>query len=169
MTSGDIKMNRLTRIGVAAALAAVSAVAVSQAVTKAANQADATKAIEARQAIFKEINDNNRPLGAMSRPNAPVDTAVVATNAAKIAELAAKIPAAYLVDTRGFTGKTRALDSIWNSQADFKAKADALATAATAAADAAKSGNAEATKAAVGNIGRACGSCHDSFRGPPIQ
>lgn len=163
-------MKRLTRIGVAAALAAVSAVAVAQAVTKAANQADATKAIEARQAIFKEINDMNRPLGGMVRPNGPpVDTALVATNAAKIAELAGKIPTAYLVDTRGFTGKTRALDGIWNSQADFKAKAEGLATAANAAVAAAKSGDAEATKTAVGNMGRACGSCHDSFRGPPVQ
>src|SRR5690349_7664969 len=112
-------MNRLTRIGVAAVLAAVSAVVAAQAVTKAASQADADKAIKARQAIFNEINELNKPMGPMMR-SAPVDTAVVATNAAKIAELAGKIPAAYLVDTRGFTAtKTRALDGIWNSQADF--------------------------------------------------
>lgn len=161
-------MNRLTRIGVAAVLAAVSAAVAAQAVTKAASQADADKAIKARQAIFSEINDLNKVIAPMVRPNGPaVDTALVATNAAKIAELAQKIPAAYLVDTRGFTAtKTRALDGIWNSQADFKTKADALATAATAAADAAKTGDAAATRTALQGIGRACGSCHDPFRAP---
>jgi cytochrome c556 len=161
-------MNRLTRIGVTAVMAAVSAVVAAQAVTKAASQADADKAIKARQAIFSQINDLNKVIAPMVRPNGPaVDTALVATNAAKIAELAAQIPAAYLVDTRGFTAtKTRALDGIWNSQADFKAKADGLVTAANAAAAAAKTGDAAATKTALGNIGRACGACHDPFRGP---
>jgi cytochrome c556 len=160
-------MNRLTRIGVAAALVAVSAVAASQAVTKAASQADATKAIEARQAIFKQIKDLNDPIAPMLRPNGPaVDAALVAANSAKIAELAAKIPAAYLVDTRGFTGKTRAVDGIWNSQADFKSKADALVAAANAAVEAGKKGDAAATKTALQVMGRACGSCHDTFRGP---
>jgi cytochrome c556 len=161
-------MNRLTRIGVTAVMAAVSAVVAAQAVTKAASQADADKAIKARQAIFTQINDLNKPMAPMVRPNGPaVDTALVATNATKIAELAAQIPAAYLVDTRGFTAtKTRALDGIWNSQADFKAKADALATAANAAAAAAKTGNADATRTALQGIGRACGGCHDPFRGP---
>jgi cytochrome c556 len=164
-------MNRLTKIGVAATLAAVSAVVAAQAVTKAASQADADKAIKARQAIFNQINDLNKPIGPMLRPNGPpVDTALVATTAAKIAELATQIPGAYLVDTRGFTAtKTRALDGIWASQADFKTKADALATAAKAAADAAKTGDAAATKTAMQTMGRACGSCHDTFRGPPIQ
>lgn len=159
-------MNRLTRIGVAAVLAAASAVVAAQAVTKAASQADADKAIKARQALFSEINDLNRPMGPMMR-SAPVDTAVVATNAAKIAEVAAKIPDAYLVDTRGFTAtKTRALDTIWNSQADFKSKADGLVAAANAAAAAARSGDADATRTALQGIGRACGACHDPFRGP---
>jgi cytochrome c556 len=159
-------MNRLTRIGSLAALAAVSTLALSQdAVTKAANQAEATKAIEARQALFKEIKDLNDPIGLMLRRQRPVDPALVATNADKIAELAARIPAAYAVDTRGFTGtKTGAVDGIWNSQADFKTKADALVTAAKEAAAAGKTGDAAATQRALTGIGRSCGSCHDAYR-----
>lgn len=161
-------MNRLTRIGVAAVLAAVSAAAAAQAVTKAANQADADKAIQARQAIFKEMNDLNRPLGPMMRPGgAAIDMALVTANATKIGELAAKIPAAYLVDTRGFTAtKTRALDGIWNSQADFKTKADGLVTAANAIVAAAKAGDEAATRTALQGMGRACGACHDPYRAP---
>jgi cytochrome c556 len=160
-------MNRLTRIGVAAALAAVSAVALAQTVTKAADQAAATKAIEARHAIFEEIKNLNDPIAPMLRANGPpIDGALVATNSAKIAELAAKIPEAFQIDTRGFTGKTRAVGGIWNSPADFKAKADALVAAANEAAAAGKSGDAAATRRALGLMGRACGSCHDTFRGP---
>lgn len=163
-------MNRLTRIGLAAALAAVSAVAAAQAVTKAASQADATKAIEARIANFKQISDLASPLMASMRPNGPaLDPALAATNMTKVAELAGKIPAAYLVDTRGFTGKTRALDGIWAGQADFKSKADALAAAATKVADAGKTGDAAATLAALRGVGSACAACHDAYRGPPIQ
>lgn len=159
-------MNRLTRIGTVAALAAVSTLAASQgAVTKAASQAEADKAINARQAIFKELKDLNAPIGEMLRRQKPIDPALVATNAAKIAELGAKIPAAYLVDTRGFTAtKTGALDGIWASQADFKTKSDALVTAANAAAEAGKSGDAAATQRALTGIGRACGGCHDAYR-----
>jgi cytochrome c556 len=166
VTSGDYRMNRLTRIGTVAALAAVSALAASQgAVTKAASQAEADKAINARQAIFKEMKDLNAPIGEMLRRQKPVDPAVVAVNAAKLAELGGKIPAAFLVDTRGFTAtKTGALDGIWASQAEFKTKADALVTAANAAAAAGKSGDVAATQGALVAIGRSCGGCHDSFR-----
>jgi cytochrome c556 len=160
-------MNHLTRIGTLAALATVSAIAASQdAITKAASQAEADKAIEARIAIFKEIKELNDPIGRMLRPGGPqLDPTLVATNATKIAALAAKIPAAYQVDTRGFTAtKTGALDGIWNSFPDFKSKADALVTAANAAAEAGKSGDAAATRRAIGGIGRACGSCHDAYR-----
>jgi cytochrome c556 len=159
-------MKRLTRIGMAAALAAVSAMAVAQAVTKAADQAAATKAIEARQALMKEIRDANNPIGAMMRPNGtPVDPAVVAASATKLAGLAAKIPDAFLVDTRGFTAtKTAALDGIWNSYPDFKSKADDMVKALTAAADAGKTGNVDATRTAMQGIGRACGGCHTPYR-----
>src|SRR5690606_10267476 len=145
---GFTTMNRLIRIGSLAALAVASTLAISQegAVTKAASQAEATKAIAARQAIFDQIKDLNDPIAPMLRPNGPaVDTALVATNAAKIGELAAQIPAVYLVDTRGFTGETRAVDGIWASQADFKTKADALVDAANVAVEAGKSGDATAT------------------------
>lgn len=158
-------MNRLTRIGVAAAMAAVSAMAVAQAVTKAADQAAATKAIEARQALMKEIRDLNGPIGPMMRPGGTVDPAVVATNAAKLAEAAAKIPDAFLVDTRGFTAtKTAALDGIWADYADFKSKSDAAVTALKAAAEAGKSGNVEATSTALRAMGQACGGCHTPYR-----
>lgn len=166
-----LTMNRLSRVGALAALTAVSAVALSQtaAVTVAASEADAAKAIEARQNLFKDIKKLNDPMGAMQRPGGPaVDPALVAKNAAEIAALAAKIPAAYAVDTRQFKSiKTGAMDGIWNSQADFKAKADNLVKVATDAANAGKTGDPAATRVAMAQIGRACGACHDPYRAKP--
>jgi cytochrome c556 len=158
-------MNRLNRIGLVTALAAAFAAVGVHAATVAASQADATKAIEARKALFKQVKDLNDPIGKMLRRQAPMDTAVVATNAAKMQELARKIPAAFTVDTRSFKGtETTALDSIWNSEADFKTKSDALVAATGEAVTAAQSGDAAATQKALIGIGKSCGGCHDAYR-----
>ncbi len=158
-------MNRLNRISLITALAALSAFAGVQAATVAASEGDAKKAIEARQKIFDQIKDLNEPLGKMLKRQIPVDPAVVAANAAKIQALAGQIPGAFKVDTRTFKGtKTAALDGIWSSEADFKTKADALAAAAGELMATAKGGDAAATQKALPALGKACGSCHDSFR-----
>jgi cytochrome c556 len=158
-------MNRLHRIGLFTALVALCAVAGVQAATEAASEAEAAKAIKARQAVLKQINDLNEPMGKILKRQTPMDPAVVATNAARIQELAARLPEVFAIDTRGFTGtKTAALDGIWNSQADFKAKADALVTAADGLAAAAKTGDKAKVQAAAGDMGKACGACHDNFR-----
>lgn len=162
-------MNRLTRIGVAAALVTASTLAISQGPPGPPNpEAQAKTAIEARQAVFKLISGQNGPIGGMNRPNAPApDLAVVARNAARIQMMADMIPELFTANTTAATTtKTRALPAIWTNAADFKAKADALSKAAGAVADAAKKGDAAATKAAAAEIGKTCGGCHDTYRGP---
>jgi cytochrome c556 len=156
-------MNRLIRIGVAATLAAISVTSFSQGGPP--NQ-DKT-AIETRQGVFKLINNQNGPISAMFRPNSTVafDAALVARNAERIKVLASMIPELFTRDTRQFKDSpTRALDGIWASQADFKAKADALVAAAEGLEKAAKTGDKAATSTANGEIGKACGGCHDPFR-----
>jgi len=153
-------MTRLTRIGVAAALAAFSVAAFSQ----GPPNPDKT-AIEARQSAFRLINNQNGPIGAMLRGTGDVDMALVVKNAGRIKMLAEMLPELFARDTRQYKEvNTRALEGIWNSQADFKAKADGLASAADALAAAAKSGDKAAVQAASGNVGKACGACHDNFR-----
>lgn len=160
-------MNRLIRVGTAAALLAVSSLAFSQA-GPPSPEAQAKSAVEARQAAFKLIANQNGPLGALRNPAAPFDAAVIARNAERIQMLAGMLPELFERDTREFKDlKTIALDGIWNSQADFKSKADALAQAAGAVAAAAKTGDRAATAAAAGQIGRTCGGCHDAFRAKP--
>ncbi len=153
-------MNRLTRIGVAAALAATSIIAFSQG---GPPNPDKT-AIEARQAVFKLINNQNAPIGQMLR-GGEFSADTVARNAGRIKVLADMIPELFARDTRQYKDSpTRALDGIWNSQADFKVKADALGTAADALIAAAKTGDKAKVQAAAGDVGKACGACHDNFR-----
>jgi len=99
---------------------------------------------------------------------APFDAALVERNSARIAVLAGMIPEMFGSDTRKFTAtKTLALEGIWNSQADFKGKADALMKAANDLNAAAKTGNKDATLKAAGDVGKACGACHDDYRAKP--
>jgi cytochrome c556 len=158
-------MSRPYRIGLVTALAALAAMAAVQAATVAGSEAEAKKAIEARQDVFKQIKDLNDPMGKMLRRQMPIDPALVAANAVKIQELAGQIPAHFTVDTRNFKDiKTKALDGIWNSEADFKAKADVLVKAAGDAVTAGKSGDTGATQKSLIGIGKACGGCHDSYK-----
>jgi cytochrome c556 len=160
-------MNRLTRFGAAATLAAVSALAFSQA-GPPSPEARAKSAIETRQGLFKLIANQNGPIGAMQRNQAPFNAELVARNAARIKVLSEIAPDLFELDTRQFKDvKTGALDGIWNSQADFKAKADALTKAADALVAAAKGGDKAATLKAAADVGKACGSCHDSYRAKP--
>jgi cytochrome c556 len=173
-------MNRLTRIVVAATLAAVSALAISQAPPAGgpppaagpggppSPEAQAKSAIETRQGLFKVIANQNGPIGGMQRGTREFDAAVVARNAARIQTLSEIIPELFVADTRAIkTFKTAALDGIWNSQAEFKAKAEGLTKAAAGLVEASKSGDKATTLKAAAEVGKACGACHDNFRAKP--
>ncbi len=158
-------MKRLLHIGLVTAAATVSAFAWAQAAGPAKSAADAKTAIEARQAVFKEIKKAYEPMTDVLKGKREFDAALFVTNATRIQELAGQIPAKFAVDTRQFKDtKTDALDGIWNSQADFKAKADALATGAANLAAAAKTGDKGATMKAVPAMGKTCGACHDNYK-----
>jgi len=154
-------------VGLIAAMAVVS-VAVAQTATTAKSEAEAKAAAEARHAHFENIKKAYEPLGDMLKPvsrgGKEVDPAVVVATAPKLVELANAIPGKFSVDTRAFKVKTDARDAIWASAADFKAKADAMATAVNAAAAVAKGGDKGATKKAIADIGKTCGACHDNFK-----
>lgn len=122
-------------------------------------------ATDARQSLLKVTSWNMAPLGDMLRNKAPFDAALVQKNAARIAQLGAMIPDAFSLDTRKATGlKTKAREGIWTSKTDFDAKANDLVKAANDAAEAAKTGDKAATLKALGAVGKACGTCHDTFK-----
>jgi cytochrome c556 len=161
-------MNRLNRIGVTAALVAFSALALSQNAGPPNPEAQAKSAIETRQGLFKLVSNQMGPIGGMLRNQREFDAALVATNAARMQSLSEMIPELFALDTRQFkTIKTTALDGIWNSVPDFKAKADVLTKAAAGLVAAAKTGDKAATLKAAADVGKSCGGCHDNYRAKP--
>lgn len=123
------------------------------------------KSIETRQAVFKLIGWNSDQYYAMVKNKAPFDAATVAKIAARIEMLAPMIPEAFATDTRKATGvKTKAREGIWTNAADFKAKSDALVTAAQQLSAAAKTGEKGAIMKVAPVLGKACSGCHDNYR-----
>lgn len=160
-------MNCVNRIAMAAGLAAFSALAAAQGAPPGPPAPEKT-AIEARQGLLKVVSSQNAPVAAMLRGTKDFDAAIVAKSAARIQALSEMIPDLFALDTRQYKDvKTLALDGIWNSQADFKSKADALNKAAGALVEAAKGGDKATTLAAYREVGKACSGCHDNYRAKP--
>ncbi|MFM1887425.1 MAG: hypothetical protein RL026_2582 [Pseudomonadota bacterium] len=158
-------MKRSMHFGLAAVLSVVAFGAVAGEAPAPSADEQAKQAIETRQGLFKVMGYSMGPVGGMMRNRVPFDAAVAQKSAERIAQLGAMITDLHQADTRKHTGtKTGALDGIWNSQADFKAKADELVKAANELAAAAKTGDKAATLKAAGGVGKACGSCHDAYR-----
>ena len=123
------------------------------------------KAIEARQALLKEIDKAFQPVGDMVKRKAPYDAKVVQDSAAKLATLAPKIPDAFALDTHKATGiKTKARENIWTNLPDFKARADGLVKAIESLAAAGQAGDEKALRPAFATVGKACSSCHDNYK-----
>lgn len=60
--------------------------------------------------------------------------------------------------------ETRALPAIWQNWSDYEAACTKFAEESKKLVEIAESGDFEAFKAQFGNVGGACGSCHDHFR-----
>lgn len=68
-------------------------------------------------------------------------------------------------DNVALPGRTRSKPEIWTTFPDVLEKAEALQTASVALAAVASDGL-DAMAGAVGGVGKACGACHQTFRGP---
>jgi cytochrome c556 len=152
----------LVALGVLVTARAVHAQDVS---TPATPEEAMQKAIDTRQSVFKLIDFNWQPVALWMKKKAQFDAASVQKTADRLAALAPMIPDVFAADTRKLANaKTKAREGIWTNQADFKAKADALAMAAQEMGAAAKSGDQKATLKAAFGVGKACSGCHDNYR-----
>jgi cytochrome c556 len=136
-------------VSIATALGAVSVIAQSN-------------PIAARMALMKANNDNVRTVGEMIRGQAPFDAAKVEAAFAQWADTAQKLPGLFPDDSK--TGdKTRAAPKIWQTKADFDAKAAAFAKAV--AGNRAKSvASLDGLKASYPAVSMACSNCHEDYR-----
>ncbi|RYF58449.1 MAG: cytochrome c [Comamonadaceae bacterium] len=117
-------------------------------------------AIKFRQATLKEMQQNFKRVADMASGRESFDAKVAETSAARAAELI-KLPwAGFGPGTEG--GK--ASPAIWKEQDKFRAAADRAEGEVAKVAMAAKTGNLDAIKAAIGGAGASCKACHDAYR-----
>lgn len=142
-------------------LAAVAGSLGLGAVTMAASP---QQTISDRQANFKVIGKSFKGMLDEGRKPAP-NIAVYRVNADALAKAAAKISGHFPKHTGPEAGvKTAALPAIWQKNPEFKTSAAKLVDASKKLSAAAKSGNLDATKAAVMGLGPTCKGCHDQFK-----
>ena len=100
---------------------------------------------------------------AMASGRAPFDAKVAAESAAT-AEFMSKLPWAAFGEGTDKGGNTKAKAEIWANKAKFTEYAEKMQGEMTKLNAAAKTGNLDSIKAAVGAVGGSCKTCHDAFR-----
>ena len=119
-------------------------------------------AIKYRKAVMTLQGSHFGRIAAMASGRVPYDAAV-ATENATVLEMVTRLSLA------GFTpgsdkGETKAKPEIWTDMGKFKMVGEKLNADAVKLLAAARTGNLETLKAAVGPVGGSCKSCHDDFR-----
>jgi cytochrome c556 len=120
--------------------------------------------IKARQALMKANGRNAGIVVRMVKGQDPFDPAKVDAAFVQWAETAEKLPGLFPDNSK--TGeKTRAAPKIWQTKADFDAKAAAFAKVVAENRDKAKA-SVDGLKVAVAAVGKACDNCHEDYRLP---
>jgi len=119
-------------------------------------------AIKYRRAVMTVMANHFGRVAAMSQGKIPFDAKAAAENA-DIALAMSQLPfVAFLPGTD--KGETNALPKIWAEQDKFKTTAQQMQDNMVKLDAAAKSGNLDSIKAAVGDTGKSCKNCHDTYR-----
>jgi cytochrome c556 len=174
-------MKRNTLLAAAGAFAVAGAISLGAASMVQAAEgtrvqlADAVQmaAVKDRQELMKSIGGNMKAIADFLKESKGTAAEAQAA-AAKIGELAEKIPAAFeteaSLDEMDAVGKNRGKPEIWLNWDGFVEHAETLETKSAAVVTAFEGGDASAIQAAVGDMGKnGCGACHDDFRGPKVE
>lgn len=128
----------------------------------AAQFAKPEDAIKYRKNALFVMQQNFGRVAAMAAGKAPFDAKVAADSAA-VAEYVSRLPWAGFGDGTD-KGDTKAKPEIWADKAKFDDYALKMQSEMTKLAAAAKTGNIDSIKTAVGAVGGSCKTCHDAFR-----
>ena len=120
-------------------------------------------AIKYRQAAFTVMGAHFGRIAAMAQGKVPFDAKAAADNAMIVSDMS-KLPYTAFGDGTDKGMPHRAKPEVWKEGAKFKAAADKMQAEVAKLDTAAKSGNLDALKAAVGATGSSCKACHDDFR-----
>jgi cytochrome c556 len=146
-------MTQVILITLAATCAVLSAPA-------AAQFAKTEDAIKYRQSAMFIQGQHAGRLGAMAAGRVPYDAPVAVANAEVMLQISRLPWAAFGPGTEG--GKAK--PEIWKEQPKFKELSERLMSETDKLFVAAKAGNLDALKTAMGAVGESCKTCHDSFR-----
>lgn len=128
----------------------------------AAQFAKPEDAIKYRKAAFTVMGTHFGRVAAMANGRIPFDAKMAADNA-EIANVMAKLPYAGFVPGSD-KGDTKAEPKMWTEMDKFNAAATKMQEEMGKLNVAAKGGNLDAIKAAVGETGKSCKACHDNYR-----
>ena len=142
--------------------AAAGLLACAIALPAAAQFAKPEDAIKYRKAAFTVMARHFGIVAGMAAGKIPFDAKVAADNA-EIATMMSKLPYAGFVEGSD-KGDTKAEPKIWAEMDKFRAAAGKMQEEMAKLNVAAKGGNLDAIKAAVGDTGKACKACHDNYR-----
>jgi cytochrome c556 len=143
-------------------LTAAALLGCAVALPAAAQFAKPEDAIKYRKASMFMMSQHFGRVAAMASGKIPFDAKAAAENA-EIATFMSKLPyVAFIAGTD--KGETKAEPKIWTEKDKFDAAATKLQDEMAKLNVAAKSGDINAIKAAVGETGKACKACHDSYR-----
>lgn len=128
----------------------------------AAQFAKPEDAIKYRKAAFTVMATHFGRVAAMANGRIPFDAKAAADNA-EIATMMSKLPYAGFVPGSD-KGETKAEPKIWTEMEKFDAARTRMQEEMAKLNVAAKGGNLDAIKAAVGETGKSCKACHDNYR-----
>ncbi len=144
-------------------LALLASVAALVALPAAAQFQKSEDAIKYRQGAFTIMGNHMARIGAMAQGRVPFDAKAAADNAAIVSAMA-RLPFTAFGEGTDKGMPNRAKPEIWKDAAKFKAASDKMVAEIAKLETAAKAGNLDAIKAAMGGVGGSCKGCHDDFR-----
>ena len=140
----------ITRFVLAAAIAAIG-------VTTVVAQSDP---LAARKAIMKGVGDQSRIARDMIDGKTPFNADAAKKVFATFEDAAGKMPALFPDNSKG--GDTAALPAVWENKSDFTAKFAKFGADSKAAVAQVK--DLDSFKAQMGEVGKNCGGCHNTYR-----
>lgn len=143
--------------------AAIVAAAALASLPAAAQFQKPEDAIKYRQSALTVMGTHFGRIAAMAQGKVPFDPKAAAENAAIVMTMS-HLPWAGFGAGTDMGLPNRAKPDIWSQNAKFKDLAQKMQAEVAKLDEAAKGGNLDAIKAAVGATGKACKACHDDFR-----
>ena len=124
----------------------------------------AESAIKYRQGAFGVMAAHFSRIAMMAQGIQPFDAKLAADNAELVSNLS-RLPFTAFGPGTDKGMPNRARPEVWKEPAKFKSASDRMIADVAKLEVAAKSGNFDAIKVAVGAVGQSCKACHDDFRG----